>query len=102
MEHLNQTSLDAIARIIEQHQNKEGPVKLILHDIQRACGYIPIEALPMIASACHKPVAEIYGVVSFYAQFTGVWHFKETLSNTSPCKQRIFLMKSCQIDWFPL
>ncbi len=70
MEHLNQTSLDAIARIIEQHQNKEGPVKLILHDIQRACGYIPVEALPMIASACHKPVAEIYGVVSFYAQFS--------------------------------
>ncbi len=68
--HLNAESLSAIDTIIESHKAMPGPVKLMLHDIQKTLGYIPFEAMEKISQATGTPVAEVYGVVSFYTQFT--------------------------------
>jgi len=70
MSHLNAMSLDTIKRIIETHKHKEGPVKLMLQDVQRELGYIPFEAMKEISAAIDVPIAEVYSVVSFYTQFT--------------------------------
>lgn len=68
--HLNEKSLKSIQEIIVRHKEKLGPVKLMLHDVQHELGYIPFEAMEEISKATLTPVAEIYGVVSFYTQFT--------------------------------
>lgn len=70
MEKLNQQSRLSIDEIVLQHKDKQGPVKLMLHDIQSALGYIPFEAMEKIAEATNTSVAEVYGVVTFYTQFT--------------------------------
>lgn len=67
---LNDQSIKLIDSIIKEHKDKRGPVKLMLHDIQHDLGYIPFEAMERISDATQTPVGEIYGVVSFYTQFT--------------------------------
>ena len=67
---LNETSLKTIEQIIQRHRDKKGPVKLMLHDVQESLGYIPFEAMEKIAVAYKVSLADVYGVVTFYAQFT--------------------------------
>lgn len=70
MERLNQESISKIDAIIEKEKGKLGPVKPMLHQVQSQLGYIPFEAMEKIAEATGTSVAEVYGVVTFYAQFT--------------------------------
>ncbi len=70
MKKLKQATLDRIDEIVEMHKDKQGPIKLMLHDIQREMGYIPFEAMSKIAEATNEPVSKVYGVVTFYSQFT--------------------------------
>ena len=70
MEKLNAMSIAKIDEIIARHKGKKGPVKLMLHDVQHELGYIPFDAMVKIADACGVSVANVYGVVTFYTQFT--------------------------------
>ena len=70
MRKLKQASIDRIAEIVETHKGKKGPIKLMLHDIQNEMGYIPFEGMQMIAEGTGEPISKVYGVVTFYAQFT--------------------------------
>lgn len=70
MEKLNIEARRKIDEIVLKHKDKMGPVKLMLHDVQSELGYIPFEAMEKIAEACNVSVAEVYGVVTFYTQFT--------------------------------
>lgn len=70
MEKLNAESMRKIVEIVDRHKEEQGPIKLMLHDIQHVLGYIPFEAMDEIAIATKTSVAEVYGVVTFYAQFT--------------------------------
>src|SRR5690606_20357426 len=57
------------ASIIQQMQGLEGPLLPILHGVQEEFGYVPKEALPVIADALNLSRAEVHGVVSFYHDF---------------------------------
>jgi formate dehydrogenase subunit gamma len=57
------------AEIIAEYSKLEGPTLPILHALQEAFGYVPEEALPMIASALNLSRAEVYGVFTFYHDF---------------------------------
>lgn len=70
MQKLNQQSLQIIDEICERHKGELGPIKLMLHDVQHELGYIPFEAIDRIAAMCQTSVADVYGVVTFYTQFT--------------------------------
>jgi len=70
MKHLNEKSLMIIDNIVQRHQNRMGPVKLMLHDVQHELGYIPFDAMEKISSSTQTPIGEVYGVVTFYSQFT--------------------------------
>ncbi len=70
MEKLNQSSLLKIKEIVSKHKDEPGPTIMMLHDVQDALGYIPFEAMEEIALATNQSVGEVYGVVTFYAQFT--------------------------------
>lgn len=58
-----------IAYIIAEHQAREGPLLPILHDVQKAFGYVSEDAMREISSALNLTRAEVYGVVSFYHDF---------------------------------
>ncbi|MEG0314096.1 MAG: NAD(P)H-dependent oxidoreductase subunit E [Erysipelotrichaceae bacterium] len=70
MEKLNANSIEKINAIVVRHSGKRGPVKLMLHDVQSELGYIPFAAMQAISKGANVSVAEVYGVVTFYAQFT--------------------------------
>lgn len=57
------------AEIIAEYSKLEGPTLPILHGLQEAFGYVPEEALPMIASVLNLSRAEVYGVFTFYHDF---------------------------------
>lgn len=58
-----------VGEIIDRHAAMEGSALPILHAIQEAFGYVPSEAIPMVAEALNRTRAEIHGVVTFYHDF---------------------------------
>ncbi|MEQ1904871.1 MAG: formate dehydrogenase subunit gamma [Pirellulaceae bacterium] len=58
-----------IEAIVEAHRLRPGATLPILHDIQADFGYIPDEAIGIIATGLNLSRAEIFGVVTFYADF---------------------------------
>ena len=59
-----------LAQIIEEHKNMRGAVIPVLHKAQEVYGYLPIEVQTMIAEGLGVPLAEVYGIVTFYTQFS--------------------------------
>jgi formate dehydrogenase subunit gamma len=57
--------VDACARL----RALPGALLPILHAIQHALGYVPAEAVPMVAKELNLSIAEVHGVVSFYHYF---------------------------------
>jgi formate dehydrogenase subunit gamma len=57
------------AEIIDESRGLEGPLLPILHGIQHEFGYVPQDALPVIAEALNLSRAEVYGVVTFYHDY---------------------------------
>jgi len=60
---------DAIDEIVHKHNVEQGAVIPILQEIQDTYGYVPPAAIQRIADSMNVPVSEIYGIVTFYAQF---------------------------------
>lgn len=56
--------------VIEEHKNQKGALMPILQQAQEIYGYLPIEVQRIIADSMDIPLEEVYGVASFYAQFT--------------------------------
>jgi formate dehydrogenase subunit gamma len=55
--------------IVADRRSLEGPLLPILHEVQDAFGYVPQEALPVIADELNLSRAEVYGVVTFYHDY---------------------------------
>lgn len=70
MRQLNQESINYIDSVIATHKDEKGPIKLMLHEIQDELGYIPFEAMEKMSEVLDEPISKIYGVVTFYSQFT--------------------------------
>ena len=62
--------LAKINEIIDKYKDTQGALIPTLHEVQEYYGYLPIEVQELIAEGLHIPLAEVYGVVSFYAQFS--------------------------------
>lgn len=60
---------DILAAILADHRDLEGPLLPILHAVQDAFGYVPQDALPVIAHDLAISTAEAHGVMSFYHDF---------------------------------
>ncbi len=59
-----------LKKIIEAHKDQKGAAIPVLHEAQEIYGYLPLEVQEMIAEGLNVPLAEIYGIVTFYAQFS--------------------------------
>lgn len=55
--------------IIAAHKAREGAALPILHAVQAAFGYIPRDAVPLVADALNLTRAEVHGIVTFYHDF---------------------------------
>lgn len=55
--------------VISEYKGLEGPLLPILHGVQEEFGYVPGEALPVIAEALNISNAEVHGVVTFYHDY---------------------------------
>jgi len=70
MPHLQSSAVTQITKIVERYKNEPTPLMMILEDVQREYGYIPLEVQELISDLTGVPVSEIYGVVTFYSFFS--------------------------------
>ena len=59
-----------LMEVIAEYKGQQGAVIPVLHRAQEIYGYLPIEVQEMISEGLGAPLAEIYGIVTFYTQFT--------------------------------
>ncbi|MBQ3919162.1 MAG: NADH-quinone oxidoreductase subunit NuoE [Oscillospiraceae bacterium] len=59
-----------LKEVIEEHKTQEGGLMPILQKAQDIYGYLPIEVQTMIAEGLGISLSEVYGVVTFYSQFS--------------------------------
>lgn len=61
---------EKVLSIIELNNNDHARLITILQQVQEEYRYLPEEVLIYIATALDMPVAEVYGVATFYSHFT--------------------------------
>ncbi len=61
---------ERLQEIIESHQGKVAHLIAILQEVQEEYRYLPEEVLTYIAAAMKVSPATVYGVATFYAQFS--------------------------------
>ncbi len=59
-----------LKEVILKHKDQKGALMPVLQEAQDIYGYLPIEVQTMIAEGLDIPLEEVYGVVTFYAQFS--------------------------------
>jgi formate dehydrogenase subunit gamma len=77
-----------IEAIVGEHSDRPGGLLPLLHAIQDRLGYVPDEAVPVIAAGLNLSRAEVHGVISFYHLFR----------TEAPGKQVLYLCRAeaCQ------
>ncbi|MDO4287951.1 MAG: NAD(P)H-dependent oxidoreductase subunit E [Eubacterium sp.] len=63
-------NLDVVKEIVLKHRDVPGCLMQILQETQEKYGYLPIELQETIADELDIPLTEVYGVATFYSQFT--------------------------------
>jgi formate dehydrogenase subunit gamma len=54
---------------VAPHRGLRGPLLPVLHAVQAEFGWIPAEAVPVVADELNLSRADVHGVVTFYADF---------------------------------
>ena len=70
MAHLNEAALADVGAICDKYAGEKTPLMMILSDIQKKYGYIPLEVQEIVSAKTGISVAEIFGVVTFYSFFS--------------------------------
>jgi formate dehydrogenase subunit gamma len=60
---------EAVLAAVNAHRDRPGSLLPVLHAVQAALGYVPTEAIGLIAFELNLSRAEVHGVVSFYHVF---------------------------------
>ena len=61
---------EALMKVIHELKDEKGALMPILQKAQDIYGYLPIEVQKMISDETGIPMEKIYGVATFYSQFT--------------------------------
>lgn len=70
MAHLQESAVKKINEICDRYVEERTPLMMILSDVQKEYGYIPLEVQELVSERTGISVAEIYGVVTFYSFFS--------------------------------
>lgn len=67
---LRSEAVKQIKEICNRYKNEPSPLMIVLTDVQKEYGYIPLEVQEVISAELDIPVSDIYGVVTFYSFFS--------------------------------
>lgn len=59
-----------LQEIIEKYKDTKGALIPVLHEAQEVYGYLPLEVQKKVSEGLGISLAEVYGVVTFYTQFS--------------------------------
>jgi NADH:ubiquinone oxidoreductase subunit E len=59
-----------LAAFIDEHKNDKGPLMPIMQKAQELFSYLSLETQIFIADRLGVPVTDVYGVATFYSQFS--------------------------------
>lgn len=59
-----------LQEIIAAHKDQKGPLMPVMQEAQDLYGYLPLEVQNAIAEGLKVPLTKVYGVATFYSQFT--------------------------------
>lgn len=62
--------MSELLKCIEAHKGEKGALMPVLHEAQNIYGYLPAEVQTVIAEGLGVSLAEVYGVATFYSQFS--------------------------------
>lgn len=66
----NKENIEDLEIYIQDTKNKPGALMPIMQKTQEIFGYLPLEMLQLISRRTGTPLSEIYGVATFYSQFS--------------------------------
>ncbi len=66
----NKEKINEFTEFIEKNKGRKGPLMPVLQEAQNTFGYLPDEIMELISKKLNVPLAEVYGVATFYSQFT--------------------------------
>ena len=67
---LTEENFSRFDRVIEQYKNTNGALMPVLNEAQKIFGCIPLEVQIKISEEINIPLAEVYGVITFYSHFS--------------------------------
>lgn len=76
----NKEKIKEFEEFVEENKYVKGAVMPILQEAQRIFGYIPEEIVNIMSHKLGKHSSEIYGVATFYSQFTFIPKGKYSIS----------------------
>lgn len=59
-----------LQEIIAKYKDSKGALIPVLHEAQEVYGYLPMSVQKKVSEGLNVPLSEIYGVVTFYTQFS--------------------------------
>ena len=62
--------LELLQKVISNHQGEPGALMPVLQEAQEIFGYVPMEVQEIIADGLDTTLSEVYGVATFYSQFS--------------------------------
>lgn len=66
----NKEEVKEFITFINENREKQGALMPVLQEAQGKFGYLPTEILKIVSKELKIPISEIYGVTTFYSQFT--------------------------------
>ena len=70
MSHLQEAAVKKVEAICDKYSGETTPLIMILSELQKEFGYVPLEVQEIVSQRTGISVAEIYGVVTFYSFFS--------------------------------
>ena len=69
VEKSSEKAWEQLAELLDKYRGTKGSVIPVLQQAQEIFGYLPKDVLIKISNEIDVPISQIYGVVTFYAQF---------------------------------
>lgn len=76
----NEDKIRELRKYIDKNKDRPGALMPVLQECQRIFTYIPEEMVSVISSGLGVPNSDIYGVATFYSQFTFIPQGKHSIS----------------------
>ncbi|MDK2917949.1 MAG: formate dehydrogenase ferredoxin subunit [Candidatus Petromonas sp.] len=67
---LTKENFEKLDQVIKKYKDTKGALMPVLTEGQKIFGALPLEVQKVISEKLNIPMAEIYGVVTFYSQFS--------------------------------